>query len=241
MFKPTSAGSTECSLEETRGRLLASAGEIFAEKGFQRATVREICARARANVAAVNYHFGDKLGLYQAVLGLAHRSSLEKYPPDLGLQPGASTEERLGAFVRSFLLRIFDQGQPAWMGKLMSREIMEPTPALDTLVSEEIRPRWELLESIVRDLLGRAGGREAVRLHAMSVVAQCLFYFHSRPVIERLLAGELDKPGVADRLASHITSFSLLALRGVVTPPRRSRSTRAGRSAASRGSRRIAP
>ncbi|MGA9754367.1 MAG: TetR family transcriptional regulator, partial [Desulfobaccales bacterium] len=53
---------------ETRQRLLEAAGEVFAKKGFRNTTIREICRRARANLAAVNYHFGDKERLYLAVL-----------------------------------------------------------------------------------------------------------------------------------------------------------------------------
>ena len=51
--------------EGTHARLLEVAGQIFAEQGFQAAKVRNICARAKVNIAAVNYHFGDKLGLYR--------------------------------------------------------------------------------------------------------------------------------------------------------------------------------
>ena len=53
---------------ETRERLLQVAKQLFADRGFRNVTVREICRDAHANVAAVNYHFGDKLGLYRAVL-----------------------------------------------------------------------------------------------------------------------------------------------------------------------------
>ena len=58
--------------QETRNRLLNAAGEVFAEKGFKSATVRAICDRAGANIAAVNYHFGDKEHLYSEVLRFAH-------------------------------------------------------------------------------------------------------------------------------------------------------------------------
>src|SRR6516225_8210096 len=56
---------------ETRERVLKAAAQLFADRGFKKVTVRDICRAARANVAAVNYHFGDKGGLYREVLQLA--------------------------------------------------------------------------------------------------------------------------------------------------------------------------
>ncbi len=56
---------------ETRERLLRTGARLFAERGFKQVTVRDICRAARANVAAVNYHFGNKLGLYREVLQVA--------------------------------------------------------------------------------------------------------------------------------------------------------------------------
>ena len=55
----------------TRRRILDQAAALFAERGFEKVTVREICRAARANVAAVNYHFGDKRSLYVAVVKMA--------------------------------------------------------------------------------------------------------------------------------------------------------------------------
>ena len=69
--KPAPAARAAADDHETRQRLLTVAERLFADRGFKKVTVREICRAARANVAAVNYHFGDKLGLYREVLQAA--------------------------------------------------------------------------------------------------------------------------------------------------------------------------
>src|SRR5215510_14744096 len=125
-------------MPETRQRLLEAAGEVFAARGFRAATVREICQRARANLAAVNYNFGDKERLYAAVLQYTFHCA-EPSPLDLGLGVEATVEERLQAFTRSPLLSLLAEGRPAWHRKLVTREMGEPTRALDTVVDQIIR------------------------------------------------------------------------------------------------------
>ncbi len=201
------------SSQQTCRRMMETAGEIFAEHGFHDATVREICRRAKVNLAAVNYHYGGKAGLYSAVLRYAHRRSVEKYPPDLGLTAGASPEERLHAYILSFLLRIFGAGPSAWHGKLMSHEMMNPTHALDGLLKEEMRPRAEFLEGIVQSLIGPEADEQTIRLCGWSIVGQCLLYRHSLPVLERLYPKQKYGEKDIERLAEHITRFSLAALK----------------------------
>ncbi len=62
---------------DMKAKLLEAAGQMFARGGFHAATVQEICERADANIAAVNYHFRDKLGLYREVLRFAQRPEEE--------------------------------------------------------------------------------------------------------------------------------------------------------------------
>lgn len=197
----------------TRERLLDAAGRVFAERGFRDSTVRDICTLAGANVAAVNYHFRDKEGLYVAVLREAHTTAENRHPfeGDFNL---LSPEDRLRAFVRIMLKRMLDKGKPAWFGKLMAREMVEPTAALDSLVDQNIRPKSEFLKSIVRSVMSEPVPDERrVRAHARSVIGQCLFYHQNRSVIERLFDEvQYDEAGI-DEIARHVAEFSLAAIR----------------------------
>ena len=199
--------------DETRRQILEAAGEVFAEAGFSHSTVREICQRAGVNIAAVNYHFGDKESLYTEVLRDSQRMAFEKYPPLLGVAADAHPEEKLRAFVRSFLLRLFDNGPITRFGRIMSREMVEPTGALDGLLKERLRPMAGLLRGILAEILGRSPEDELVRLCVFSVVSQCVFYHHCRTMISRLAPEQRLDASVVDHLAGHITDFSLAALK----------------------------
>lgn len=208
------AARTTVSSPDTRARLLEAGGQVFSETGYRAATVREIVRRAGANVAAVNYHFRDKEGLYAAVLEDAARRAVEQYPPYGGLPADAPAEAKLRAFVRSFLQRIFDRGHQAVHGKLMAHEMIEPTAALDSLVEQMIRPMYGRLCAVVKTLAGPRATLAQVEASAKSIVGQCLFYKHCSPVIARL-EGCLPDERDVDALADHIVSFSLEGLRGL--------------------------
>ena len=197
---------------KTRSAIMEAAGEIFADEGYPKATVRDICRQAGANIAAINYHFGDKKGLYLAVLKHYQELSFQTYPPNLGIEKTQRPEEKLKAFIRSFLMRIMDEGRPAWFGKLLAREFTQPTWAFDILVKETIRPSFQILTSIVAALLSKGANEREVRLCSMSIVGQCLYFRHSHPVISRLFPGEVFGPKQIDELTEHITRVSLHGL-----------------------------
>src|SRR5262249_41566641 len=151
---------------------------------------------------AVHYHFGDKEQLYRAVIQHAEQCAAESSPVDLA--PDAPAEKRLRAHVESFLVRLFDEGQPAWFGKLMAREMSEPTPGLDVIVQEKIRVSYGFVEAIVRELLGPGVSDDDVRACVLSVQGQCLFYRHCHPVITRLFPNRAFGREQVHELASHI-------------------------------------
>jgi len=210
----------------TRERLLAAAGEIFAERGFKAATVREIAARAGANAAALNYYYRDKDGLYLAVLDDLLRTGFEKYPPDLGLGPRPTGAQRLAAFVRSFLLCFLDEdcwGGYEGKGRLLAKEIADPSPVLSSLVEKHLTPRKEALFAVVRDLLGPGADPETALLCALSVAGQCLHYVYARPIFERLRLPLGRGRDWIKRLAAHVAAFSLAGIRAAARTARQGR------------------
>ncbi|HEX8915507.1 MAG TPA: CerR family C-terminal domain-containing protein [Humisphaera sp.] len=197
---------------QTRLRLLDAAAREFAEHGFHHATVRDICKRAEANVAAVNYHFGDKERLYAATLKHWIGVALEKYPPLMGVAADAPAVDRLRGFVRASLNRMLDTGAAGWHGQLMAREMVEPTAAFDSLVAESLRPMVDLLHGIVREIGGPGLTEEQVGRCAMSVVGQCCFYRHARGMVERMFGADLYTEAGLEAVADHITAFSIAGL-----------------------------
>ncbi len=199
------------SVPDIHVRLIEAAGEVFAEQGYQAATVRDICQRAGANVAAINYHFGGKEKLYEAVLNYVHKRSFQHATREQ-LQDGPP-EQRLRLFIRGLFRGILDRGSPVWLHQLMSREMMQPTHGLDMLIDNEIRPRSQMVRAIIREIVGAAPTDHEVWLCCFSIVSQCFFYHHSRQVIQRLHPDIRLDLSALDELADHVWRFSLSALR----------------------------
>ena len=114
---------------KTRQRLLVTASRIFAEKGYQDATVAEICERAETNIAAVNYHFRDKENLYLEAWRYAFQQDLVRYPSDGGIDPDTSAEVRLAGRIRSLIARIADPNSDFFA--IVHREMAQQSSLLD--------------------------------------------------------------------------------------------------------------
>jgi AcrR family transcriptional regulator len=205
--------------DTTRERIIDAAGEIFAERGFDSTTIRDICQSAGANVAAVNYYFGDKQRLYVEAVVRAHRWRMERAQlPEWSSD--SSPEDKLIDFITTFIRRVRTGPDDTWHTRLIMREIANPSDACAELVQSSIRPQFEVLLGILRELLPGGANEEELHLTAFSIVGQCLFYHFADPVVRNLLGAEEYGQLDVEKLANHIATFSLAALKR--------RSTRAG-------------
>lgn len=200
------------STEDTRARLLRAAGEVFAEVGYQAATIRAICARAGANVAGIHYHFGDKLGLYTALLQRAAEEN-DEYRADA--TDAATPEDALRQFVRGMLRRLSQKDRLGWYARMMTHELVQPTPALTAAVEHLIAPNAKVLYEIVGRIIERPPLHQKTRLCAASIIGQVSHYVHARPVIALLWPEFQMTEKTVEEVANHITDFSLQALQGM--------------------------
>jgi AcrR family transcriptional regulator len=199
----------------TRKSLLAAASEVFAEKGYHDATIAEICGRAKANVAAVNYHFGDKETLYIEAWRHSFVESLKVHPPEGGVSDDAQPEERLRGQVEALLRRIADNNNKEFL--IVHRELANPTGLLEEVTRKDLRPLREKMETLVRELLGPRASDMQVRFCAIGIVSQCITPMLMRRMGRKRQGGKDDSPGIDDigSYAKHVVEFSLAGIRAI--------------------------
>jgi AcrR family transcriptional regulator len=200
--------------QETRERLLNAAARLFAERGFAKVTVRVICQKARANVAAVNYHFGGKDGLYHAVMRTAIETMQATTQAAQRAGHGLPADERIRAYVSVFIERILGKGHETWIHQLMLRELSDPTPALDMVAEDVLKPRTAYLCGIIGELIHCPADSPQVMRCALSVQSQFNSMLWSHAVARIMHVADIPAPTL-DEMAEHITQFSLGGIRQV--------------------------
>lgn len=197
--------------EDIKTRLIEVAGEAFAAKGYDSVGIREICQKAGANVAAVNYHFGDKRELYRACL--QHAQSCRVEGLDQPVWPESYTAaDKLRAFIRRMLEEKLNSERPAWHQDLMLRELSRPSESCREFVESYIRPMAHTLGDIMQELYPHREWNQQTWMIGFSVVGQVLFYQLQQPVIRILMGDEGFESLTVDGLTDHITRFCLAAL-----------------------------
>jgi len=201
-------------LDLTRDKLIEAAGYVFAERGYRAATIREICRRAGANVAAVNYTFGDKMGLYTEVLRHSVRAA-QSAAMNAALDSSLSPEDTIRGVIRARLMSLCQEARPDWHIRLVLHEFSHPTAAMGRVVDEGMRPIYDRVRKAVGEIIGLPPDHETTRLSVNSIVGQILFYMFSWPVLARLQPELKLTPDQLDRIADHIADFSLAYLKKV--------------------------
>jgi AcrR family transcriptional regulator len=192
---------------ETCRRLLTAASEEFARHGFASARVRQIVEAAKVNVAAVNYYFGGKEGLYRATL--RHLAARPAPKAKFSERRGRKPEARLKRRVHAILSRFIGTDRPSPLGRILAYEAMDPTGNLDSLIGDTMRPEVERIHLLLREIAGPAVPERELAHAALGILGQCVLYMYARPTIEGLAPGFTYGPETCRFLSAQITEFSL--------------------------------
>lgn len=196
--------------DDTRERLLRAATEVFAEKGYAAATVREICTRADANVALINYYFGDKLALYEQVLRDVVAADPARSPGLLGANP----EDGLRVIIGTMLEKASEaRGSGSLRYRLMMHEFSHPSEGTVRMLEITMRPVYDKLRALVSAISGLPPTHDHVRLCVHSLLGQVAHFAHSGPIMEALWPEMKLTAEQREMVAEHIAGSMLVYLR----------------------------
>lgn len=200
--------------ENTRNRLLISASRIFAEKGFQEATIAEICEGAKTNIASVNYHFHDKETLYLESWRFAFNRELGQYPPDGGLMTDASAEQRLAERIKSMISRVADDNSYSFA--IIHKEMAQPTRLLADILEKEINPQRMQMFVLLKECLGQAASEQQIQYCHASIMGQC-FQLLRLKHMQSARQNRSHPNDLSDikAFAEHVVQFSLAGIQAV--------------------------
>ena len=208
---------------DAQQRLVQAALKVFATKGYEGASTREICRLAEVNVAAIHYYFGDKATLYREVFRLPE--VLGHLPTEMD-DPESSTRDVLVAFYRHILSYIVAPEQVQQMRLLFLREELHPTGVLNDHTDAAIRLHAQLVHYLTR-AVGAHEADSGLHQLAFSVLGLALVLFVHRNVVEhvapQLLADDAALNATIERIADHGVAMvdGEIARRSAATPIRR--------------------
>jgi TetR/AcrR family transcriptional regulator, regulator of cefoperazone and chloramphenicol sensitivity len=205
-------------VDTTKERLLAVAEKLFAEKGFNGVSVREITQCADCNLASVNYYFGNKQNLYYDVF--RHRivpqmtQVRSQFEDILAGEENLNFESIIRAVVTAFMEKhpLNTEDHETFHG-LMHREIHNPTGAVDIIIGEAIGPFFQVLVDLFRPYLPKDNTDLNIKLKIFSLIALSLHFSHARTPVSRITGKEYDEAFV-NELIDHTVSFALYGLTG---------------------------
>ncbi|MFN3304466.1 MAG: TetR/AcrR family transcriptional regulator [Roseateles sp.] len=191
---------------DARAALLSAATRLFAEQGVAATTTREICAAAGLNPGAIHYHFGDKDGLYRAVITGPLQAMKDA---QAGFDdPALSLREVLQRLLLPFMDAEDDADQRAVM-QLFLKEVQQPSPVFAAVFRELYGPVHQAMAAVLCRHIGLARPDPAVHQLLYGLQAMAHDYCLSRPLMDLMTPGMLDAPGAMDQVAERIVDWGL--------------------------------
>ena len=204
--------------KDTKQLIIEAAEELFAADGYHNTSLRSITQKAKVNLAAVNYHFGNKMNLYLSVFkerwvprAEGVRNFFRKY---LSEKNNPDTADMVRAIATAFLEGAMTDNERRCHINLMLRELTHPTEAINIVVSEVIRPMHHNIRELIRTALPESVSLEQLTLSIFCIISMIVYFGFAQPVVSRVMDQEFD-PQFKSRVIDHIVAFSMDGINGI--------------------------
>lgn len=178
--------------EESRARILETAGRLIADRGYDGVSIRELAREAGVNGASINYHFGGKEGLYHGILVKLVEDTDPLFAPMInGLRDGVERANgdrealaKVAAFViRSLLTGILSGQTLRWQMPIMLREFQQPSSEFAMLIRDRINPVHDAVAELVAAATGYDRRAPETLLLTANMIAQCMAFGATKGLI----------------------------------------------------------
>lgn len=197
--------------DATRARIIDAAGQLFGDKGFAETTSKAIAAKAEVDIASINYHFGSRDGLYDAVLAEAHRRLVSVSELSAIVNAAEAPEARLRSLLELIVSRAM--GERGWNAHVLARELLSPTSHLDVLFAEEMPPKFQLISRLLSEITGVPAGDPCLLRCAISVGAPSAVLFVVGRITTPLSGPIIQCP--QDVVVDHLYTFAIGGLEAI--------------------------
>jgi AcrR family transcriptional regulator len=195
---------------------------MFAKKGFERSTAKEICERAGTNAAAVNYHFGGIEALYAAVLDEARGRILSVRAIELAVEGKIDPRKKLEAALEVIVQTLLGPVSSSWVLQVFGRDMVTPSPTTYAAKEKLILPLARILRGFVGELMGLSEDDTAVARGCLSLMAPiCILIVGDRRMMKRALPNLGLGADDAPALARHMVDYALAGLEAIAQAVRR--------------------
>lgn len=192
--------------QQPREKILLTALALFAEKGFERATIRQIAKNAQVNVSAISYYFGDKVGLYKA----AFTEPMGSPKDDISLfdSPNLTLEQALNGLFSGFVEPLKQNKYVKQCIRLHMREMVEPTGLWQQEIDDGIRPYQDALNLVLQKHLGLISADDDLHRLATSIVAMGVHLYVGREVIEKVCPQIIENDAALTQTQQRLVMFA---------------------------------
>lgn len=195
--------------EYTRQSIIKAAVDLFAEKGFEGTSVREIVAKARVNQAAINYHFKGKDGLYLEVLKMAFAKMTEHAGFDAENLRSLSREEALRSFVYQQLRPLLSRDEMSRYIRMFAWESAHPTKVFRKFIATNSISYLTTAVDLVCRFLPAGTKKRTALCGAIWLMGQCGVFVRNRELFAQAPFGIAINEPFVDELTRFISGLAI--------------------------------